>query len=97
MPLELVDRTSGSIIKKNPRVLSKGMTAKIRITVRGGTLSDASGGVTTSKLAVETFKDNKDMGRVILRRSGETIAAGMLINPLMLSHSHHKFRSGSFP
>lgn len=79
MPLELVDRTTGAVIKKNPRVLSKGMSAKVRITVRGGTLSDASGGVTTSKLAVETFKENKDMGRVLLRRNGETIAAGMRV------------------
>ena len=38
------------------------------------------GGVssTTPGIPLETFASNKDMGRVLIRRGGETIAAGML-------------------
>lgn len=52
------------------------MSAKVRINLRGSTISDSSGNVTATKLPIETFKENKDMGRVLLRRNGETIAAG---------------------
>ncbi|KAG8834576.1 Hsp70 suppressor, GTPase facilitates ribosomal subunit dissociation [Serendipita sp. 399] len=80
MPLETLDRVSGAVIKKNPRVLSKGMAAKIRITLRGGTISESSTSSSVAKLPLETFKANKDMGRVLLRRNGETIAAGIVLS-----------------
>jgi elongation factor 1 alpha-like protein len=38
-----------------------------------GTLSDIRG------IPIEPFSANKDMGRVLLRRAGETIAAGIVL------------------
>ncbi|KAG8830141.1 Hsp70 suppressor, GTPase facilitates ribosomal subunit dissociation, partial [Serendipita sp. 405] len=79
-PLEILDRVSGAVIKTNPRVLSKGMAAKARITLRGSTISESSASSSMAKLPLETFKTNKDMGRVLLRRNGETVAAGIVLS-----------------
>ena len=74
--LESLDRVTGTVLKAKPRVLTKGMSGRIRITIRTSTISETTGSLSLSKLPVETFKANKDMGRVLLRRDGETIAAG---------------------
>ncbi|KAF8138143.1 P-loop containing nucleoside triphosphate hydrolase protein [Boletus edulis] len=66
-----LDRATGSVTKKNPRVLTKGTSAEIEITLRG----DGPGGV-AKPIPIEPFAVNKDMGRFLLRRGGETIAAG---------------------
>lgn len=29
-------------------------------------------------IPLETFKDNKDLGRIMLRKGGETVAAGVV-------------------
>jgi elongation factor 1 alpha-like protein len=52
------------------------MSAKVRINLRGSTISDSSGSAIPVKLPIEAFKENKDMGRILLRRGGETVAAG---------------------
>ncbi|KIM33546.1 hypothetical protein M408DRAFT_326241 [Serendipita vermifera MAFF 305830] len=80
VPLETLDRITGATIKSNPRVLSKGMSAKIRVAVRGSTISESSASASHARLPIETFKDNKDMGRILLRRNGETIAAGIILS-----------------
>jgi elongation factor 1 alpha-like protein len=63
----------GQVVKNNPRVLQKGTTAIVEITIRAPTGSSRS-----AAIPLETAQDNKEMGRVLIRRSGETIAAGMV-------------------
>lgn len=72
------DRASGSIVKKNPRVLSRGTSAEVEITLRAGTLSTPS--AVARPIPLEPFSVNKDMGRILVRRSGETIAAGIVLS-----------------
>lgn len=50
------------------------MSAEVQITLRGGTLSAPS--ATARPIPLEPFSINKDMGRVLVRHGGETIAAG---------------------
>ncbi|KIN95679.1 hypothetical protein M404DRAFT_1007284 [Pisolithus tinctorius Marx 270] len=76
-----IDRASGSVVKKNPRVLSRGTSAEVEITLRGGTLSTPS--VTGRPIPLEPFSVNKDMGRILVRRGGETIAAGIVLNVIV--------------
>ncbi|OCF71631.1 elongation factor 1 alpha-like protein [Kwoniella mangroviensis CBS 8886] len=61
----------GQVTKKNPRVLQKGMTATIEITLRSTSNNNA-------RIPIETSQQNKEMGRVLIRRNGETIAAGVV-------------------
>ncbi|KAM3581643.1 hypothetical protein VKS41_005807 [Umbelopsis sp. WA50703] len=61
-----IDKATGEIIKKSPRHLSKGSTATVRIKLAN------------RPIPLETFKDNKDLGRVMLRKGGETVAAGVV-------------------
>jgi hypothetical protein len=56
-------------------VLTKGTSAEIQIALRNiqiGAVEQTSRGV-----PLEPFATNKDMGRILIRRGGETIAAGM--------------------
>ena len=57
--------------KKSPRVLTKGASAEVQITLRS-----AGGTGKAYSVPLETFAMNKEMGRVLIRRGGETIAAG---------------------
>ncbi|KAH7888054.1 P-loop containing nucleoside triphosphate hydrolase protein [Phlebopus sp. FC_14] len=75
-----LDRAVGSVTRKNPRVLTKGSSAEIEITLRGDSLSGPAAAV--RPLPIQSFSTNKDMGRVLLRRSGETIAAGIVLQIL---------------
>ncbi|KAI9512735.1 EF Tu GTP binding domain-containing protein [Russula earlei] len=80
-----LDRASGAVIKQNPRVLTKGASAEVQVAIRqvafGGT------GVRSVVIPLEPFSINKEMGRILIRRGGETIAAGMYIRRLCLLHS----------
>jgi elongation factor 1 alpha-like protein len=63
--------------ERNPgflRVLTKGSSAEIQITLRGNGGAGASSAVRS--IPLEPFSLNKEMGRVLIRRGGETIAAG---------------------
>ncbi|KAL4075711.1 EF Tu GTP binding domain-containing protein [Scleroderma citrinum] len=73
-----LDRASGTVVKKGPRVLSKSMSAEVQITLRGGTLSAPS--AVARPIPLEPFSMNKDMGRILVRRGGETIAAGIVLD-----------------
>ncbi|KAL7320896.1 hypothetical protein PS15m_000738 [Mucor circinelloides] len=64
--IEIIDKSTGEVTKKNPRCLSKGMTAKIQIRL------------SQRPIPLETFKDNKQLGRIMLRKDGETVAAGVV-------------------
>ncbi|WRT67351.1 uncharacterized protein IL334_004322 [Kwoniella shivajii] len=65
----------GQITKKNPRVLQKGTTATVELTLRSNPGS-SSGRIPS--IPLETSQDNKEMGRILVRRNGETIAAGVV-------------------
>jgi len=54
-------------------VLTKGTSAEVQFSLR-----NMQGGLSaTPGIPLETFTSNKDMGRVLIRRGGETIGAGM--------------------
>lgn len=55
-------------------MLTKGVSAQVEISVRGTSLSGPA--TASTAIPLEPFKINKDMGRVLLRRNGETVAAG---------------------
>lgn len=71
-----MDRATGRVVKKSPRVLTKGVSAEVEITLRS-----AGGTGKAYSVPLETFSTNKEMGRILIRRGGETIAAGMGISP----------------
>ncbi|KAI7870745.1 P-loop containing nucleoside triphosphate hydrolase protein [Spinellus fusiger] len=64
--LTTVDKATGEVIKKNPRHLTKGNTATIKIQL------------TNRPIPLELFKDNKQLGRIMLRKGGDTVAAGVV-------------------
>ncbi|KAG0176932.1 HBS1-like protein [Apophysomyces sp. BC1034] len=64
--LSVLDKATGEVIKKNPRHLTKGATAKVKIQL------------SHRAIPLETFKDNKQLGRIMLRKGGETVAAGVV-------------------
>lgn len=66
-----LDKSSGAPLKNNPRVLPQGATAQVRIGLRAGGAPGQSAGA-----PIEVFRENKEMGRILLRRNGETVAAG---------------------
>ncbi|GJJ74621.1 elongation factor 1 alpha-like protein [Entomortierella parvispora] len=61
-----IDKGTGEIVKKSPRHLGKNTTAMVEIKLSG------------RAIPLETFKDSKELGRVMLRKGGETIAAGIV-------------------
>ncbi|TPX43922.1 hypothetical protein SeMB42_g04519 [Synchytrium endobioticum] len=63
--LEILDKSTGQVIKKNPRALPKNTTATVEIKV------DRS-------ICLETFQDSKELGRFMLRTGGNTVAAGIV-------------------
>lgn len=56
------------------RVLSRGTSAEVEISLRVGTLSGPT--LSARPIPLEPFSVNKDMGRILVRRGGETISAG---------------------
>ncbi|KAK2466434.1 hypothetical protein APHAL10511_002076 [Amanita phalloides] len=78
--LTILDRTTGTVTKSNPRVLGKGVSAEVEISLRITSISGAASSVRT--IPIEPFSVNKEMGRVLLRRGGETIAAGIVLKLL---------------
>lgn len=63
--IAILDMKTGAVLKSKPRVLSRGATAKVRITLN-------------APLAIDTFANNRDLGRILLRMHGETVAAGIV-------------------
>ncbi|TKY89136.1 hypothetical protein EX895_001667 [Sporisorium graminicola] len=72
--VSILDKTSGSVTKKKPRVLTKGCTALVRVTVKAGGMAGQSSGI-----PLEDAKTNKEMARVLMRMNGETVAAGIVV------------------
>ncbi|XP_033931302.1 HBS1-like protein isoform X3 [Pseudochaenichthys georgianus] len=63
--ISVLHKSSGDVIKKKPKCLSKGMNAIVEIQ-------------TQRPVALELYKDYKELGRFMLRYVGSTIAAGVV-------------------
>ncbi|KAG0096859.1 HBS1-like protein [Podila epicladia] len=61
-----IDKGTGEVVKKSPRHLAKNTTAMVEINLNG------------RAIPLETFKDSKELGRVMLRKGGDTVAAGIV-------------------
>ncbi|OBZ76119.1 HBS1-like protein [Grifola frondosa] len=76
--ISTLDRSSGNVTKNNPRVLVKNSYAEVEITIR---TSSYSGAVSSTRpIPLEPFAVNKEMGRILVRRGGETISAGIVLD-----------------
>ncbi|GAA5828764.1 hypothetical protein JCM11251_005863 [Rhodosporidiobolus azoricus] len=71
----LLDKATGKVTKGSPRMLTKNSSARVRIQLR-----PAAGG--RSSIPIEPFSVNKSMGRIVLRRNGETVAAGVVLETM---------------
>ncbi|KAH9999507.1 P-loop containing nucleoside triphosphate hydrolase protein [Russula vinacea] len=71
-----LDRASGAVTKQNPRVLTKGASAEVQIAIRQTTFGATS--TRSTVIPLEPFSTNKEMGRILIRRGGETIAADIV-------------------
>ncbi|XP_072297969.1 HBS1-like protein isoform X1 [Eucyclogobius newberryi] len=63
--VSVLHKSSGEVLKKKPKCLSKGMNAIVELQ-------------THRPVALELYKDFKELGRFMLRYSGSTIAAGVV-------------------
>lgn len=72
--VSILDKSTGGVSKKKPRVLTKGCTAMVRVTVKAGGMAGQSSGI-----PLEDAKTNKEMARVLMRMNGETVAAGIVV------------------
>uniref|UniRef100_A0A3Q2SYM5 HBS1-like protein n=1 Tax=Fundulus heteroclitus TaxID=8078 RepID=A0A3Q2SYM5_FUNHE len=63
--ISVLHKSSGEILKKKPKCLSKGMNAIVEIQ-------------TQRPVSLELYKDYKELGRFMLRYVGSTIAAGVV-------------------
>ncbi|KAK9466361.1 hypothetical protein V1512DRAFT_263450 [Lipomyces arxii] len=65
----VLDKSTGKVTKSKPRHLISGQTATLELEILGG------GG---TGFPLETFKANKDLGRIVLRQDGITVGAGVV-------------------
>ncbi|GJN90750.1 hypothetical protein Rhopal_003764-T1 [Rhodotorula paludigena] len=72
-----IDNKTGQVTKNNPRMLTKNTSARVRIQLRSASTGGRSGAI-----PIEPFAVNKSMGRVLFRRNGETVAAGVVLETL---------------
>ncbi|KAF7657307.1 hypothetical protein LDENG_00028870 [Lucifuga dentata] len=63
--ISVLHKSSGEVLKKNPKCLGKGMNAIVEIQ-------------TQRPVSLELYKDYKELGRFMLRYVGSTIAAGVV-------------------
>lgn len=63
--VSILHKSSGEVVKKRPKCLGKGMNAIVEIQ-------------TQRPVALELYKDFKELGRFMLRYVGSTIAAGVV-------------------
>lgn len=64
--IAIVSKADGSVTKAKPRLVTSSQTVTVEIKLDNG------------PIPMETFKDSKELGRVILRKEGTTIAAGVI-------------------
>ncbi|KAI8925585.1 P-loop containing nucleoside triphosphate hydrolase protein [Entophlyctis helioformis] len=65
----VLNKATGEVTKRNPRALTKSMTAIVEIR-------------TSRALCIELFKDSKELGRFMLRSGSTTVAAGIVVDVL---------------
>lgn len=70
--ISILDKASGEVIRRQPRVLQHHVTAMARIALGHGARDGAG-------FPMEDFKSNKEMARLLFRMNGETVAAGIVI------------------
>ncbi|XP_006915456.1 HBS1-like protein isoform X1 [Pteropus alecto] len=63
--ISILNKSTGEVTKKKPKLLSKGQNALVELQ-------------TQRPIALELYKDFKELGRFMLRYSGSTIAAGVV-------------------
>ncbi|CAI9618684.1 unnamed protein product [Staurois parvus] len=63
--ISVLHKSTGEVVKKKPKCLTKGMNAVIELQ-------------TQRPVALELYKDLKELGRFMLRYSGSSIAAGVV-------------------
>ncbi|KAG9493473.1 HBS1-like protein isoform X1 [Eleutherodactylus coqui] len=63
--ISILHKSTGEVVKKKPKCLTKGMNAIIELQ-------------TQRPVALELYKDFKELGRFMLRYSGSSIAAGVV-------------------
>uniref|UniRef100_A0A8D3BRZ0 HBS1-like protein n=1 Tax=Scophthalmus maximus TaxID=52904 RepID=A0A8D3BRZ0_SCOMX len=63
--ISILHKSSGEVLKKKPKCLSKGMNAIVEVQ-------------TQRPVSLELYKDYKELGRFMLRYVGSTIAAGVV-------------------
>lgn len=63
--MSLLNKTTGELIQRRPRCITRNTSAVIRITLE-------------RVVCCELYEDNKDLGRFMIRCSGKTIAAGLI-------------------
>jgi len=64
-----LSKSTGEILKNKPRFLNGNSSAIVEISI-------------TKPIPLETYKDNRELGRFMMRVSGNTIAAGMVTDIL---------------
>ncbi|KAH9894387.1 EF Tu GTP binding domain-containing protein [Cubamyces lactineus] len=79
--VSVLDRANGTVTKSRPRVLTKNMSAEVEISLRNSAYSGPASRVLP--IPLEPFSMNKDMGRILIRRGGETIGAGVVLELLV--------------
>lgn len=71
--LSQLNKSTGEVQKKHPRFLSKNTSAIVEITV-------------TKPISLELYSECKELGRVMLRVGGATIAAGLITRIITLNN-----------
>ncbi|EDV23377.1 uncharacterized protein TRIADDRAFT_64067 [Trichoplax adhaerens] len=64
--VSIIDKSTGEVIKKKPRCITKHTSAIFEIT-------------TARPICADLYKDNKALGRITLRSGSNTVAAGIII------------------
>ena len=63
--LSLLNKATGEVEKKKPRCLTGNCSAMVEITV-------------LKPITIEVYKENRELGRFMIRTGGHTIAAGLI-------------------
>lgn len=63
--LAQLSRSTGEVVRRKPRFLTSNSSALVEITL-------------VKPICLELFKENKDLGRFMLRAGGSTVAAGVV-------------------
>lgn len=64
--VSILDKATGQVVKSRPRHLTSGQTAVVEIALE------------SRAIPMELFKNSKELGRIVLRKEGTTIAAGVV-------------------